>query len=171
MDLYLIHWPVPSQGLYVDAWRALAQARETGLTTSIGVSNFNVDHLDRIIRATGEVPVVNQIEIHPTFAQTALVAENTLRGIQTQGWRPLGAGRDLDSAAVTGVAAQTGRTPAQVVLRWHLQRGIIVFPKSVTPARIAQNLDVFDFTLTPAQMAALDDLDSGERMGLDPATM
>ena len=171
VDLYLIHWPVPSQDAYVDAWRELVKLRESGRVRSIGVSNFNADHLQRVVDATGVVPAINQVEIHPTFAQRQLVESNERAGVLTEAWRPLGAGADLDNDTVRRVAEETGRTPAQVVLRWLVQRGIIVFPKSATPSRIRSNIDVFDFSLDATQVAAMDALDRGNRLGLDPATM
>jgi 2,5-diketo-D-gluconate reductase A len=167
VNLYLVHWPVPQQNTYADAWRTLIELRADGLTRSIGVSNFEAEHLDRVM-AEGVTPAVNQIELHPTFAQFDLVDANTSRGIATQSWRPLGHGEDLDNPTVAGIAAATGKTPAQVVLRWHLQRGLIVFPKSRQPHRVTENLDVFDFELTPDQMAAINALDAGNRMGGDP---
>lgn len=167
VDLYLVHWPIPSEDAYADAWRTLIELRAEGLVRSIGVSNFETEHLDRVI-SEGVTPAVNQIELHPTFAQTELAATNARHGIATQCWRPLGHGDDLDNPTVAGISAETGRTPAQVVLRWHLQRGYIVFPKSVRPSRVEENLDVFDFELTVAQMAAIDALDAGNRMGGDP---
>jgi 2,5-diketo-D-gluconate reductase A len=171
VDLYLIHWPQPMFGEYVGAWESLIAFREEGLTTSIGVSNFNPEHLDAVIEATGVVPAVNQIEVHPTFAQPELVAYNAKLGIKTEAWGPLGQGRgELDNPGLVAVAEEVRRTPAQVTLRWHLQRGIIVFPKSVTPQRIAENFDVFDFELTPEQVAAIDALDIAQRLSADPLT-
>ncbi len=167
VDLYLVHWPVPAQDTYVEAWRSLIELREEGLTRSIGVSNFEAEHLDRVI-AEGVTPAVNQVEIHPTFAQFALVDANEARGVATQAWRPLGHGDDLDNPTIAGIAEATGKTPAQVVLRWHLQRGVIVFPKSRQPHRVEENLDVFDFELSPDQMDAIGRLDAGNRMGGDP---
>ncbi|WP_028709186.1 aldo/keto reductase [Propionicicella superfundia] len=169
VDLYLIHWPQPMFGEYVGAWESLIAFRDEGLTTSIGVSNFNADHLDAVIAATDVVPAVNQIELHPTFAQPDLVAYDESLGIRTEAWGPLGQGRgELDEPGIVAVAAEVGRTPAQVTLRWHIQRGIIVFPKSVTPHRIEENFAIFDFELTDAQMAAMDALDAGRRGGADP---
>lgn len=170
VDLYLIHWPVPQYGEYVGAWETMQEFREQGLARSIGVSNFNPDHLDAIIAATNSVPAANQIEIHPTFAQPELVAYNDKLGIKTEAWGPLGQGRgELDNAALAEVAAEVGRTPAQVVLRWHLQRGVIVFPKSVTPSRIEENFDVFDFELSAEQIATIDAVNINKRGGADPA--
>lgn len=168
VDLYLIHWPIPSEDAYADAWDTLIELREEGLTRSIGVSNFEVEHLERIIATSGVTPTVNQIELHPTFAQVELAATNRRLGIETEVWRPLGHGEDLTNPTVSGIAAATGKTPAQVVLRWHLQHGYIVFPKSRQPHRVEENIDIFDFELTPEQMAAIDDLDAGNRMGGDP---
>ncbi len=170
VDLYLIHWPQAMFDEYVGAWETLLEFREHGLARSIGVSNFNPEHLDRIIAATSVTPAVNQIEVHPTFARTDIVAYNTSLGIKTESWSPLGRGPELHLPELVDVAAEVGRTPAQVVIRWHLQRGLIVFPKSVTPARIEENFDVFDFSLDADQMAAIAKLDSGNRTGGDPAT-
>lgn len=170
VDLYLIHWPVPMFDEYVGAWETLLEFREQGLARSVGVSNFNPDHLDRIISATGETPVVNQIEVHPTFARTDLIAYHDSLGIKTESWSPLGQGSALQRPEIIDIAAEVGRTPAQVTIRWHIERGLIVFPRSVTPARIQENFDVFDFSLTPDQMALLATLDEGNRTGGDPET-
>lgn len=171
VDLYLIHWPVPTRDLYVDTWRAFIELRERGLVRSIGVSNFNEAHLRRIIDETGVVPVLNQIERHPYLLQPHLDAMHAEFDIAIEAWSPLGRGNGvLDDPAVAAIARSHGRTPAQVVLRWHLQRGHVVIPKSVTPVRIAENLDVFGFELSEAEMASLNGLDKGERVGPDPET-
>jgi len=172
VDLYLIHWPRPDQDRYVESWQTLAQLRDEGLTRSIGVSNFHEPHLQRLLDETGVVPAVNQIELHPAFAQRPLRALGAEHGIHTEAWGPLGQGKyDLFSEApVADAAAAHGVSPAQVVIRWHLQNGIIVFPKSVTPERIAQNFDVFGFELSEAEVAAIDGLDRGLRVGADPET-
>lgn len=169
LDLVLIHWPVPARDLYTETWEALIEMRDEGLTRSIGVSNFNADHLDRIIAATGETPVLNQIELNPELQQPAMRAENAARGIVTQAWTPLGNRRSFDAAPITAAAARTGKSPAQVILRWHLQLGHAVISRSVNPARQAENLAVFDFTLTEAEMAAIATLDAGMRTGPDPS--
>jgi 2,5-diketo-D-gluconate reductase A len=170
VDLYLIHWPTPAKDTYLQAWHALEELRELGLTRSIGVSNFLEPQLRRVIADSGTVPAVNQIEIHPTLAQRDLVALDTDLGIVTQSWSPLGRRSDLKAPAVLAVAERLGRTPAQVILRWHVQRGLVVFPKSSHPDRLAENIAIFDFTLDDAAMAALNGLDSGNRIGPDPAT-
>ena len=169
VDLYLIHWPavVKYGDSYIAAWDTLQEFKSEGLATSIGVSNFNPEHLDKL---HGETPAVDQVELHPSLGQPELCAELRRRGIAIEAWSPLGRGEELSHSAVVRVAVAIGRTPAQVVIRWHLQKGFIVIPKSVTPARIVENTRVFDFTLTPAQMAAIDALDSGHRTGDDPAT-
>jgi 2,5-diketo-D-gluconate reductase A len=171
VDLYLIHWPAPRQRKYVDAWRTLVALREEGRARSVGVSNFNRDHLERIIDATGVVPAVNQVELHPRFQQRALRAFHAERGIVTEAWSPLGQGELLRDATITAIARKHGRTPAQVVIRWHLDAGHVAIPKSSKPARVRENFDVFGFTLDAddrERIAALDRRDG--RMGLDPAT-
>ena len=171
VDLYLIHWPAPSKDLYAETWQALIRLREAGKARSIGVSNFEAEHLDRIIGETGVVPVLNQIELHPQFQQQALRAIHARHGIATEAWSPLGRGRLLDDPTLAAIAAKHGRTAAQVILRWHVQSGLIAIPKSVTPARVAQNFDLFGFALDAADMAAIAGLDQpGGRMGPDPRT-
>ncbi len=171
LDLCLIHWPAPHRGLYLDTWRALIKAQEQGQVRSIGVSNFEVEHLDRIIGETGVTPVLNQIELHPRFQQTALRAAHAERGIKTESWSPLGQGQLLSDPVVAGIAAKHGRTGAQVIIRWHLDSGLIVIPKSVTPSRIAQNFDVFGFALDAEDMAAIAGLDQPDgRIGPNPMT-
>jgi 2,5-diketo-D-gluconate reductase A len=169
VDLYLIHWPTPGRELYVDAWLGLEDVRERGLSRSIGVSNFLPDHLQKVIAAGSVVPAVNQIEVHPTLAQRDVIAANEAHGILTEAYSPLGLSEDLNDATVTRIAEEVGRTPAQVILRWHLQQDRIVFPKSVTPARIEENFAVFDFELSDEQLAAIDGVDRGNRLGLHPA--
>jgi len=168
VDLYLIHWPVPSKDLYVETWKAFVELQQEGLTRSIGVSNFQPDHLRRIVDETGVTPSVNQVELHPYLAQTGLRREHEDRGILTEAWSPLAQGAVLDDPVITEVADAHGKTPGQVVIRWHLQLGNIVIPKSVTPERIEQNFDVFDFELSQEQMDAITGLDRGERTGPDP---
>ncbi|NUT32749.1 MAG: aldo/keto reductase [Hamadaea sp.] len=173
VDLYLIHWPVPRQDKYLDAWRALERVYADGRAKAIGVSNFTTAHLIRVLDTGGTVPAVNQVELHPRFAQTDLRRFHAAHGIATEAWSPLGQGGGLlDDPVLVKVAAAVGRTPAQVVLRWHLQQGVVAIPKSVTPARIAENIDVFGFELGPDEMAAIGALDSaGGRIGADPDRM
>jgi 2,5-diketo-D-gluconate reductase A len=170
VDLYLIHWPVPSQDRYVETWRGLVESQAQGLTRSIGVSNFQPAHLARIVDATGVTPAVNQIELHPRLQQPGLRREHADRGIVTEAWSPLAKGRVLDDPVIVALAEAHERTPAQVVIRWHLQLGNVVIPKSVTPERIEENLAVFDFHLSEAEMDAIEALDVGERTGPDPDT-
>ena len=173
VDLYLTHWPTPAKDNYVHAFAKLIELREAGLTRSIGVSNHLVEHLERVVSETGVVPAVNQIELHPAYQQRAEVAWGVEHGMHTEAWGPLGQGKyDLfGTAPVAEAAAAHGRTPAQVVLRWHLQKGIIVFPKSVRIERMRENLDVFGFELSDAEIAAidgLDPLDGSGRVGTHP---
>jgi len=172
VDLYLIHWPSPHRDRYLESWLTLEQLRADGKTRSIGVSNFQKAHLDRVIEGSSTVPAVNQIELHPAFAQRELSAYNRARGIHIEAWGPLGQGKyDLFSMPPVAVAAAaTGKTPAQVVLRWQVQTGNIIFPKSNNAGRIAKNLDIFDFELDDDQMAAMDSLDAGRRVGANPDT-
>jgi 2,5-diketo-D-gluconate reductase A len=172
LDLYLIHWPAPGLGRYPDAWRALRRLYEDGRVRAIGVSNFTVETLTKVIEESGMVPAVNQIELHPRLAQAELRAFHAEHGIATEAWGPLGQGKGLlGEPVLVRLAGEHGRTPAQIVLRWHLQLGNIVIPKSVSPARIAENLDVFDFELSEDDMARIGALDVGERLGPDPVTM
>ena len=169
VDLFLIHWPRPQEGRYVETWTALEKLKADGKARSIGVSNFTVEHLDRLADRTGTVPAVNQIELHPQFPQAALRAYHAEHGIATEAWSPIGQGGDLlQDGRLRALADEHGRSPAQVVLRWHIQLGNIVFPKSVTPERIRENIDVFDFALSADDMAVLDGLDTGSRKGPDP---
>ncbi|AYG60879.1 aldo/keto reductase [Rhizobium jaguaris] len=169
VDLYLIHWPSPHRGRYLDTWKAFLRIKEEGRARSIGVSNFAKEHLDRIIGETGVTPVLNQIELHPTFQQKGLREVHDKLGIKTQSWSPLGQGKLLDNAVIGKVAAKHGRTPAQVVIRWHMDNGLIVIPKSVTPSRIEENFKVFDFELDADDLAEIAKLDSaGARIGPDP---
>lgn len=170
VDLCLIHWPVPARDCYLDTWRALIRLQAEGRVRSIGVSNFNGDQIARIIGETGVAPVLNQVELHPSFPQRALRAEHDALGVVTQSWTPLGRNRCFDAPAVQRIAATLGRTPAQIVLRWHLQLGLSVLPRSTNPGRMAQNLALFDFALTPSEMADMAALETGERLGPDPAT-
>jgi 2,5-diketo-D-gluconate reductase A len=169
VDLFLIHWPRPQEGRYVETWTALEKLKADGKARSIGVSNFTVEHLERLAERTGTVPAVNQIELHPQFPQAALRAYHTEHGIATEAWSPIGQGGDLlQDERLRALADAHGRSPAQVVLRWHIQLGNIVFPKSVTPERIRENIDVFDFELSADDMAVVDGLDTGTRKGPDP---
>lgn len=168
VDLFLIHWPTPARDLYLDSWRALIRLREEGRARSIGVSNFHETHLRRIIDETGVIPAMNQIELHPWLPQTSLRDLNARLGIKTEAWSPLGSGRLIEDPVIGAVAAKHGKSAAQVMIRWSLQLGNIVLPKSVTPARIAQNIDVFDFELDDADMAEIATLESGRRTGPDP---
>lgn len=170
LDLYLIHWPAPARGQFIGAWEELIAARNAGLVREIGVSNFQPTHLDAIIAATGETPALNQVELHPALQQRELRAHHAERGIVTEAWSPLAQGAVLDDPAIVAVAEAHGVPPAQAVLRWHLQRGIVVIPKSATPARIASNLDVFGFHLTDHDLAAIDALDRDGRTGPHPDT-
>lgn len=168
VDLYLIHWPLPRVGRYVDSWRAMIKLREEGLVRSIGVSNFTVEHLERLEKETGVLPAVNQIELHPFFPQDELRAFHTAKGVLTESWSPLGRGTSLlDDPAVLGVAQALGVTPGQVVLRWHTQLGAVPIPKSSNPERQRANLDVFGFELDPAQLDAIADR-AHRRLGGDP---
>jgi 2,5-diketo-D-gluconate reductase A len=170
VDLYLIHWPVPSQDRYVETWKALVELQQEGLTRAIGVSNFQPAHLRRIIDETGVTPAINQVELHPRLQQPGLRREHAELGIVTEAWSPLAQGALLDDPVIRGLAEAHGRTPAQVVLRWHLQLGNVVIPKSVTPGRIEENFDLFGFELDAADMEAIAALDRGERIGPDPDT-
>jgi 2,5-diketo-D-gluconate reductase A len=168
LDLYLIHWPVPAHDLYVDTWRTFTELAEEGLVRAIGVSNFNQPHLERIIRATGVTPAINQVELHPYLQQHGLRREHADLGIVTEAWSPLAQGAVLADPTVVEIAESHGRTTAQVVLRWHLELGNVVIPKSVTPERIEENFNVFDFELTADEHAAIEALDRGQRIGPDP---
>jgi 2,5-diketo-D-gluconate reductase A len=170
VDLYLIHWPAPHQDKYVETWKAFTELQSDGRARSIGVSNFLPEHLERIIDATGVVPALNQIELHPRLQQAELRRWHREHGVVTEAWSPLGQGASLDEAAINEIAARHDRTPAQVVLRWHVQLGNVVIPKSVTPARIEENFRIFDFELSSEEMDALAELEAGERVGPDPAT-
>jgi len=170
VNLYLIHWPRPDLDKYLETWLAFEQIKADGKATSIGVSNFHVNHLEKIIAGSGTVPAVDQIELHPGLAQLPIREFATSKGIHIESWGPLGQGKyDLfGMAPVADAAAAHGATPAQVVIRWHLQNGLIVFPKSNSRERMAENFDVFGFELTGAEIAAIDGLDAGLRMGSNP---
>lgn len=172
VDLYLIHWPMPDEDLYMDTWRALEQLYRDGKTKAIGVSNFHIPHLTRVLEEGTVVPAVNQIELHPFLSQEAIRAFCQKNGIVVEAWSPLMKGRDaLTEPVITDIAARHGKTPAQVVLRWHLQHGIIAIPKSVTPSRIQENLDIFEFMLSPDDMRQIDQLNRNERTGSNPDEM
>jgi 2,5-diketo-D-gluconate reductase A len=168
LDLYLIHWPVPSTDRYVDTWRAMIRLRDEGRVRSIGVANFHAHHIERLVRETGVTPVVNQVELHPWLPQARLRAFDAARGILTEAWSPLARGRVLDSPVLARLAAKHGRSPAQVVLRWHVQLGNVVIPKASSVERQRENLDVFGFELDDDDLAAIATLETGERTGRDP---
>lgn len=167
VDLYLVHWPTPAKDDFVEAWEKLVELREAGLTGSIGVSNHLVPHLERIVAATGVVPAVNQIELHPAYQQREITDWAGARNVRVEAWGPLGQGKyDLfDAPAVADLAAAYDRTPAQIVLRWHLDKGHIVFPKSVHRARLQENINVFGFELSGDEIAAIDAMDPGDGSG------
>jgi 2,5-diketo-D-gluconate reductase A len=169
VDLYLIHWPAPAQDRYVETWQTMCGLHEEGRARSIGVSNFLPEHIERIIEATGVAPAVNQVELHPWVQQRELRAFHKGHHIVTESWSPLGRGALLDEKVVKDVAAQTGRTPAKVLLRWNVQLGCVVIPRSVRPARIEENAQIFDFELDHDQMEAITRLDREQRIGPDPA--
>ncbi len=174
VDLFLIHWPLPMHhdGDFVSTWRAMTELVADGRATSVGVSNFQPDHLNRIVAETGVAPVVNQVELHPFFANRAVVGANERHGVVTEAWSPIARGRVGEDDSIGEIASLKGRTPAQVALRWHLQKGYVVFPKSVDPHRMAANLAVLDFELSADEVALIDELDGGEagRMGPHPNT-
>ncbi len=170
LDLYLIHWPLPAMDAYVDSWKALIRLRDEGRVRSIGVANFHEPHLRRLIDETGVAPALNQIELHPSLTQERMRTVNKQLGIVTQSWTPLGRGDSFDAPAIRDAAARTARTPAQVILRWHVQHGLSVIPKSEKPERLTENFDVLSFDLTPEEMSAIDALDRGHRTGPDPET-
>ncbi|MFG2141175.1 aldo/keto reductase [Streptomyces sp. NPDC048650] len=171
VDLYLIHWPLPAADTYVDTYRAFEKIAADGRAKAIGVSNFLPAHLERLQGETSIVPAVNQIELHPQFQQAESRAAHARHQIATEAWSPLGQGKGLlEDATIAGLAEKHGRTPAQVVLRWHLQLGNVAIPKSATPSRIRENIDVFGFELDDADLNAVAGLDTGNRLGPDPAT-
>jgi diketogulonate reductase-like aldo/keto reductase len=170
VDLYLIHWPTPARDRYVDTYKAFEKILADGRARAIGVSNFLPEHLERLIAETSVIPAVNQIELHPHLQQHAAREYHAEQGIATEAWSPLGQGKGLlEVPAIVAIARKHGRTPAQVVLRWHLQQGNIVIPKSVTPSRIRENISVFDFTLDTEDLAAISALNEDRRLGPDPA--
>jgi len=172
VDLFLIHWPLPTlyDGDFVSTWKTLEEFHSDGRARSIGVSNFQIEHLERLAADTGTVPAVNQIEVHPYLTNEAVRSYGREHGIATEAWSPIARGAVLDDPTITGIAERVGKTPAQVVLRWHIQRSDIVFPKSVTPSRMKENFEVFDFELTSEDMEEISALDRGEdgRVGPHP---
>ncbi len=170
VDLYLIHWPVPTEDRFVDTWRAFERIHGEGRSRTIGVSNFRVEDLERLEAETDTRPTVNQIELHPRLQQAELRAWHADHQVVTEAWSPLAQGELLDDETIAAIAARHGKTPAQAILRWHLQLGNVVFPKSVTPERIRENIEIFDFELSDAEVAEFERLDRGERIGPDPGT-
>ncbi|THG30161.1 aldo/keto reductase [Naasia lichenicola] len=170
VDLYLIHWPVAGSDLYLEAWKALEEIAASGRAKAIGVSNFLPEHLQRLFDETGTVPAVDQIELHPELQQRDVVEFAKAHGIEIEAWSPLASGQIVDRDDVAAIAAKYGKTPAQVTLRWHLDQGRIIFPKSNSAERQAENFDILDFSLTADELAVFDALDAGTRVGPDPAT-
>jgi diketogulonate reductase-like aldo/keto reductase len=171
LDLFLIHWPLPMFDQYVDTWRAFERLQQDGRVRAIGVSNFEIEHLERLASETGTVPAVNQVELHPQFPQEELRAYHAEHGILTESWGPLGQGKGLlENPHILDVARTKDRSPAQVVLRWHLQLGCVVIPKSVTADRIRENFAVFDFELEKSDMTSIAHVNTGQRLGPDPKT-
>ncbi len=168
VDLFLIHWPAPRQDRYIETWRALELLRAEGRARSIGVSNFHTHHLDRLLAESVETPVINQVELHPWLQQSAVREYDSAHGILTEAWSPLARGRAIGDETLDRIGARHGKTAAQVVIRWHLQLGNVVIPKSVTPLRIRENFEVFDFALDEGEMNSISGLESGERTGKDP---
>ncbi|PJC86782.1 oxidoreductase [Vibrio sp. HA2012] len=168
VDMLLIHWPCPTQDLYVDTWKAMIHAKGQGKVRSIGISNFNPEHLEKLIKETGIKPVINQVELHPYFQRKELRESHAGLGVLTQAWSPLGQGQVLSDKVIAAIANKYGKTPAQIIIRWHLQLGNVVIPKSVTPSRIEENLNVFDFEIDSADMEQIATLEQGLRIGPDP---
>jgi 2,5-diketo-D-gluconate reductase A len=172
VDLYLIHWPCPEDGKFVDTWKAMIEAQAQGRVRSIGVSNFRIADIEHLLAETGVFPVVNQIELHPLLQQSALRDYHQQHGILTESWSPLAQGGELlKDPGLQAIGQAHGKTAAQVILRWHVQLGLVVFPKSVTPARIKENAEIFDFELSAEEMAQIGKLDAGTRLGPDPSTL
>jgi len=171
VDLYLIHWPCPARGTYVESWEQLIDFRSEGLVRSIGVCNFLPEHLDTIVDETGITPVVNQIELHPTFQPDDLINHCSDLRVIVESWSPLGQATDLEHPVVVRIAERLGATPAQVIIRWHLERGFVVIPKSKTPERIESNFAALGMKLSAEDRAAIDALNAGNRIGPDPATL
>ncbi len=170
VDLYLIHWPVPAHDLYVETWKAFVEMRDEGLIREIGVSNFQPDHLRRVIEETGETPAINQVELHPYLQQRDLRCTHHQMRMLTEAWSPLAQGKALKDPVIVEIAEAHSKTAGQVVIRWHLQLGNVVIPKSVTPERIEQNFHVFDFELSDEEMDSIERLERGARIGPDPDT-
>lgn len=170
VDLYLMHWPVPALDYFVEAWKGMIELQQQGLAKSIGVCNFQIHHLQRLIDETGVTPVINQIELHPLLQQRQLHAWNATHKIQTESWSPLAQGGEgvFDQKIIRELADKYSKTPAQIVIRWHLDSGLVVIPKSVTPSRIAENFDVWDFRLDKDELSDIAKLDEGKRLGPDP---
>ena len=170
LDLFLIHWPLPTVGDFVETWKAMQELYESGRVKAIGVSNFQQAHLQRLLDETGIVPAVNQIEVHPYLAQDVLRAFNAAHGIAIEAWSPIAQGKVLTDEVIVSIAEKVGKTAAQVTLRWHIQRGDIVFPKSVTRSRVEENFAIFDFELSDDDIQSITELDRNERTGPDPDT-
>jgi 2,5-diketo-D-gluconate reductase A len=170
VDLYLIHWPTPARGLFVESWLALERFAEQGLTKSIGVSNFLPAHLDSLVAAGGITPAVNQIELHPELQQRSVEERSVRAGIVVEAWSPIARGALVDTPEVNAIAEKYGKTVAQLTLRWHIDRARIVIPRTIRRERMVENFDLFDFALTPEEIAVFDGLESGKRIGPDPAT-
>jgi 2,5-diketo-D-gluconate reductase A len=171
VDLYLIHWPSAYRGKYVETWKALIRLREEGRARSIGVSNFEGTYIEELIAETGVTPALNQIQLHPRFQQKAMREKHAKLGVVTESWSPLGQGKMLTDPVIADIARRHGKSAAQVIIRWHLDLGLVVIPKSVTPSRIVENFDVFDFALSEEDKAAIAGLDSADgRIGSDPVT-
>jgi len=169
VDLYLIHWPLPGKDLYVDTWKGFEKAQSDGKARTIGVSNFQPHHLDRLLEETDTVPAVNQIELHPHMQQAGLRSYHERHGIRTEAWSPIGQGKGLlDAPELSEIAQAHGKSAAQVVLRWHIQLGNIIFPKSVTPERVRENMAIFDFELSDEEMQRIEGMEKAERIGPDP---
>jgi 2,5-diketo-D-gluconate reductase A len=171
VDLYLIHWPTPARGLYVESWHALERFAEEGLSRSIGVSNFLPEHLDRIAKESSTTPAVNQIELHPELQQRDVEERCLSAGIRVEAWSPIARGALVETPEVNAIAEKYGKTVAQVTLRWHIEHGRIIIPRTVRKERLVENFELFDFGLEPSEVAAIDALDSGKRVGSHPATM
>lgn len=168
VDLYMIHWPAPKRGLYTESWRALEDLHDEGLVRSIGMSNFHTYHLDEIFAMARKNPVINQIEIHPWLSQEEIAEYNATHGLVTQSWSPLARGQILEEPTLVELASSYGKSVAQLIIRWHIQRGFAVVPKSVTPHRIKSNTEVFDFEISDDHMAKISSLNRGYRTGVDP---
>jgi len=169
LDMLLIHWPAPAQGKFVETWRAFEELLEKGRVRGIGVSNFNPEHLEELIESSNVIPAINQVELHPGLQQAEVRAINQKFGILTEAWSPLARARMNDEEVIQSISSRTGKTPAQVILRWHIQLGNLVIPKSSNPDRLSENIDIFDFELSEADMASIATLENGQRIGPNPA--